>query len=163
MLYLGKTIHNEAFKKIYMFFFDHWTVFSTLIQFIHELAPRSLWFPNYSISIVDAKSGRFMYQSRRAGDKAKRRKSPAKSGRVGITVVTSLSHLDTFCTRCQNGGKQWKFIRRRVQNRMKVCILLNVFLATHFRFMSSLHLLLVLFDAIDKPPGFSPNLPYYIK
>ena len=27
-----------------MFFFDYWTVFSTLIQFIHELAPRSLWF-----------------------------------------------------------------------------------------------------------------------
>ena len=26
-----------------MFFFDYWTVFSTLIQFIHELAPRSLW------------------------------------------------------------------------------------------------------------------------
>ena len=26
-----------------MFFFDYWTVFSTPIQFIHELAPRSLW------------------------------------------------------------------------------------------------------------------------
>ena len=35
--------------------------------------------------IVDVKSGRFMYQSRRAGDEAKKRKSPTKSGRVGIT------------------------------------------------------------------------------
>ena len=39
----------EPFKKIYMFFFDYWTVFSTLIQFIHELAPRSLWLINYFI------------------------------------------------------------------------------------------------------------------
>ena len=28
-----------------------------------------------------------MYQSGRAGDEAKKRKSPANSGRVGITVV----------------------------------------------------------------------------
>ena len=28
-----------------------------------------------------------MYQSRRAGDKAKKHKSPAKSGRVGITAA----------------------------------------------------------------------------
>ena len=35
--------------------------------------------------IVVVKSARFMYQSTRAGDKAKKRKSPAKSGRVGIT------------------------------------------------------------------------------
>ena len=27
--------------------------------------------------------------------------------------------------------------------------------------MSSLHLVLVLFDAIDKPPGFSPNLKVF--
>ena len=31
-----------------------------------------------------------MYQSRRAGDEAKKRKSPAKSGRVGITVRINL-------------------------------------------------------------------------
>ena len=41
---LGKSVQNEPLKKIYLFFFDYWTVFSTLIQFIHELAPRSLWF-----------------------------------------------------------------------------------------------------------------------
>ena len=28
-----------------------------------------------------------MYQSRKAGDEAKKRKSPAKSGRVGVTVI----------------------------------------------------------------------------
>ena len=31
-----------------------------------------------------------MYQSGRAGDEAKKRKSPAKSGRVGITVRINL-------------------------------------------------------------------------
>ena len=36
--------------------------------------------------IVDIKSGRFMYQSRRVGDEAKKLKSPAKSGRVGISA-----------------------------------------------------------------------------
>ena len=46
-------------------------------------------FTKYSIFIVDVKSGRFMYQSGRAGDEAKKRKSPAKSGRVGITVILS--------------------------------------------------------------------------
>ena len=38
------------------------------------------------ILIVDVKSGRFGYQSGRAGDEAKKRKSLAKSGRVGISV-----------------------------------------------------------------------------
>ena len=30
-----------------------------------------------------------MYQSGRAGDEAKKRKSPAKSGRVGITAIAA--------------------------------------------------------------------------
>ena len=46
-----------------------------------------LFFTKYSLFIVDVKNGRFMYQSGRAGDEAKRRKSPAKSGRVGITGI----------------------------------------------------------------------------
>ena len=46
-----------------------------------------LFFTKYSIFIVEIKSGRFMYQSRKAGDEAKKRKSPAKSGRVGVTVI----------------------------------------------------------------------------
>ena len=51
-------------------------------------------------------------------------------------IVTSLSHLDTFCTRCQNDGKPWKFIRRRQSSKQngKVRILLKAFLAIHFRF-----------------------------
>ena len=47
-----------------------------------------LFFTKYSIFIVDVKSGRFMYQSTRAGDKEKKRNSPAKSGRVGITAIS---------------------------------------------------------------------------
>ena len=39
-----------------------------------------LFFTKYSIFILNVKSGR-------AGDEAKKRKSPAKSGRVGITVI----------------------------------------------------------------------------
>ena len=46
-----------------------------------------LFFTKYSIFIVNVKSGRFMYQSVRAGDEAKKRKSPAKSGRVGIYAL----------------------------------------------------------------------------
>ena len=37
--------------------------------------------------IVDIKSRRFVYQSGRAGDEAKACKSPAKSGRVDISVI----------------------------------------------------------------------------
>ena len=36
--------------------------------------------------IVDAKSGRFMYQSGTEGGEAKKRKSPAKSGTVCISA-----------------------------------------------------------------------------
>ena len=39
---------------------------------------------NKYLILVDLKSGRFKYQSGRAGDETKKRKSPAKSGRVGI-------------------------------------------------------------------------------
>ena len=46
-----------------------------------------LLFTKYSIFIVDVNSGRFMYQSGRAGDEA-------KSGRVGITVYGILAHLE---------------------------------------------------------------------
>ena len=38
-----------------------------------------------------------MYQSGRAGDEAKKRKSPAKSGRVGITV-SILPYVYMQCT-----------------------------------------------------------------
>ena len=39
---------------------------------------------NKYLILVDVKSGRFKYQSGRAGDEAKKCKSPAKSGRVSI-------------------------------------------------------------------------------
>ena len=55
-----------------------------------------LFFTKYSIFIVDVKSGRFMYQSGRAGDETKKRKSPAKSGRVGITVLFMLHRVVLF-------------------------------------------------------------------
>ena len=59
-------------------------------------------------------------------------------------IVTRLLHLDAFCKWCQNGGKRWKFIRWRQSSKQneKVHILLNVLLAIHFRFMSSLNLLI---------------------
>ena len=39
-----------------------------------------------------------MYQSGRAGDEAKKRKSPAKSGRVGITVTSfNKNNRANFC------------------------------------------------------------------
>ena len=42
---------------------------------------------NKYLILVDVKSGRFKYQSGRVGDEAKKRKSPAKSGRVGIYAL----------------------------------------------------------------------------
>ena len=41
---------------------------------------------NKYLILVNVKSGRFKYQSGRMGDEPKKRKSPAKSGRVGIYV-----------------------------------------------------------------------------
>ena len=41
---------------------------------------------NKYLILRDVKSGRFEYQSGKAGDEAKKRKSPAKNGRVGINV-----------------------------------------------------------------------------
>ena len=46
-----------------------------------------------TILIVDVKSGTFRYQSRRTGEDAKKRKSPAKSGRVGISVKCENSRI----------------------------------------------------------------------
>ena len=44
-----------------------------------------------------------MYQSGRAGDEAKKRKSPAKSGRVGITA-TSNSELNVHTNNPTNNA-----------------------------------------------------------
>ena len=42
------------------------------------------------------KSGRFKYQSGKAGDEAKKRKSPAKSGRVGIYALEIKRYANIF-------------------------------------------------------------------
>ena len=49
---------------------------------------------------MDVKRGRFNYQSGRAGDEAKKRKSPAKSGRVGIYELSphNINFGDNFHT-----------------------------------------------------------------
>ena len=46
-----------------------------------------------------------MYQSGRAGDEAKKRKYPAKSGRVGITVIVLLD-CDKRVDQTHVSGKQ---------------------------------------------------------
>ena len=42
-----------------------------------------LFFTKYSLFIVDVKNGRFMYQSGRAGDEAKKRNAPINVNPVG--------------------------------------------------------------------------------
>ena len=66
------------------FFFIH--LFNTITLHHGQELPTLL-----TILIVDVKSRRFRYQSGRAGDEAKKRKSPAKSGRVGISAIRLLS------------------------------------------------------------------------
>ena len=63
------------------FFLDFTHLFNTIILHHGQELPTLL-----TILIVDVKSRRFRYQSGRAGDEAKKRKSPAKSGRVGISA-----------------------------------------------------------------------------
>ena len=64
------------------------------ISLLHYTRRKSvIFFTKYSIFIVDVKSGRFMSQSGRAGDEPKKRESPAKSGRVGITALCSVELL----------------------------------------------------------------------
>ena len=57
-----------------------------------------------------------MYQSGRAGDEAKKRKSPAKSGRVGIT--TSIKSEQCLNCHCSSLGSI-----ARHQNLLVACIL----------------------------------------
>ena len=55
--------------------------FSNIVTLDSVVSPEVL---NKYLILVDVKSGRFKYQSGRAGDEAKKRKSPAKSGRADI-------------------------------------------------------------------------------
>ena len=54
---------------------------------------------NKCLILVDMKSGRFKYQSGRAGDEAKKCKSPAKSGELAsmhFASITPLLLLDQY-------------------------------------------------------------------
>ena len=57
--------------------------FSNIMTLDSIVSPQVL---NKYLILVDVKSGRFKYQSGRAGDEAKKLKSPTKSGRVRIYV-----------------------------------------------------------------------------
>ena len=61
----------------------------------------------YLIS-VDVKSGRFKFQSGRAGGETKKRKSPAKSGRVGIYESQIVSGLyAALCFTSNRPNRRW--------------------------------------------------------
>ena len=70
------------------FFLDIIHLFNTITLHHGQELPTLL-----TILIVDVKSGRFRYQSGRAGDEAKKRKSTAKSGRVSISAPVTLSYF----------------------------------------------------------------------
>ena len=95
VFYAHKTIHAnprnlKSRRHFYMsrplFFLDFIHLFNTITLHHGQELPTLL-----TILIVGVKSGRFRYQSRRAGDEAKKRKSPAKSRRVDISVKPFLT------------------------------------------------------------------------
>ena len=65
-----------------------------------------------------------MYQSRRAGDEAKKRKSPAKSGRVGITEYMP------WCT-CSRLG--FHFFKKKEISKFFIVMINNIDDRTSFR------------------------------
>ena len=69
-------------RPFFFFFLDFTHLLNTITLHHGQELPTLL-----TILIVDVKSGRFRYQSGRAGDEAKKRTSPAKSGRVGISAI----------------------------------------------------------------------------
>ena len=72
----------ETFVWVDLFFLDFAFLFFTAITLYYSQKLPTL----LTMLIADVKSGSFTYQSGRAGDKAKKCKTPAKSGRVGISV-----------------------------------------------------------------------------
>ena len=64
-----------------MFYFDYWTVFSTLIKFIHELAPRSLWLVLNSVACVASVSNRIMARELEREPKKKKKNKKRGGGR----------------------------------------------------------------------------------
>ena len=70
---VGDNFMSRAFFRFHSFFN------AITVHYLQKL-PTLL-----TVLLLDVKSGRFMYQSGRARDEAKKRKFPAKSGRVGIS------------------------------------------------------------------------------
>ena len=72
-------------RPLFYFFFRFYPCNAITLHYLQKL-PTLL-----AMLIVDVKSGRVTckYRSGRAGDEVKKRKSPAKSGRVGISVNDS--------------------------------------------------------------------------
>ena len=68
-------------RPLFIFFVRFHSFFNTITLHYSKTLPSTL----LTMLIVDVKGGRFMYQGGRAGDEAKKRKSPAKSGRVAIS------------------------------------------------------------------------------
>ena len=63
---------------------------------------------NKYLMLVDVKSGRFKYQSRRVGDKAKKHKSPTKTGELAsmkhiINLIIFLGHPGSQGERGEQG------------------------------------------------------------
>ena len=68
--------------RFFFFFLDLIHFFNAITLHYRPKVPTLLTI----LIIMDVKSGRFKYQSGRAGDEGKKPKSPAKSGRVGISA-----------------------------------------------------------------------------
>ena len=76
---------------------------------------------------MDVKSGTFMYQSGRVGDEAKKRKSSAKSGRVGITALRGGEwYLEKRGSR-KNLGRISKYISKAFLISLEVSFLHGLF------------------------------------
>ena len=71
-----------------IFFLDFTLFFNAITLLYAQKLPTLL-----KMLVVDVKSGRFMYQRGRARDEAKKGKSPTKSGRVGISGLTTQLYL----------------------------------------------------------------------
>ena len=67
-----------------------------------------------------------MYQSGRAGDEAKKRKSSAKSGRVGITALSGEWYLEKRGSR-KNLGRISKYISKAFLISLEVSFLHGLF------------------------------------
>ena len=80
-------------------------------------------------------------------------------------IATSLSHLARYVSYTMS--KWWEMMKiHQAKTKFKTewegSYPVKPILNDQFSlFMSSLHLVLALFDAVDKPPGFSPNLQVF--